>query len=177
MNMGNANNMGIELDALKYFNKFGIKANYTFTHSRITTDKRMMDGNEVKMVKQTRPLYGQASHVANLSLLFKDQRNGWDAQLTGSFIGPRLADVSNWYDNDIWENSYFRMELSAEKSFKFGLSIFLKATNLLNLPMIRYYHKGPHTDSLTDVERIGGNVVERKERYGQTLLLGVRFKL
>lgn len=43
--------------------------------------------------------------------------------------------------------------------------------------MIRYYQKGPHTDSLTDVERIGGNVVERKERYGQTILLGVRFKL
>ncbi len=177
MNMGNADNMGLECDVLKYFNKFGIKANYTFTHSRITTDKRTMVGNEIKTVRQTRPLYGQAAHVANLSLLFKDTRNGWDAQLTGSYISRRLADVSNWYENDIWENDYFRMELSAEKSFSFGLSVFLKATNLLNLPMIRYYHKGPHTDSLTDVERSGGNVIERKERYGQTLLLGVRFKL
>lgn len=177
MNMGNANNMGVELDVLKYFNKFGIKANYTFTHSRITTDKRTMEGNEIKIVKQSRPLYGQAAHVANLSLLFKDTRNGWEAQITGSFISRRLADVSNWYDNDIWENDYFRTELSAEKSFSCGVSISLKATNLLNLPMIRYYHKGPHTDSLTDVERIGGNVLERKERYGQTILLGVRFKL
>lgn len=177
MNMGNADNMGFELDVLKYFNKFGIKANYTFTHSRITTDKRTMDGNEIKTVRQSRPLYGQAAHVANLSLLFKDTRNGWDAQITGSFISRRLADVSNWYDNDIWENDYFRMELSAEKSFHCGASVFLKATNLLNLPMIRYYHKGPHTDSLTDVERTGGNVTERKERYGQTVLLGVRFKM
>lgn len=177
MNMGNADNMGAEIDILKYFNKFGIKANYTFTHSRITTDKRTMDGNAIITIRQSRPLFGQAAHVANLSLLFKDTRNGWDAQLTGSFISRRLADVSDWYDNDIWENDYFRMELSAEKSFRCGLSIFLKATNLLNLPMIRYYHKGPHTDSLTDVERIGGNVVERKEHYGQTILLGVRFKL
>ena len=177
MNMGNANNMGVELDVLKYFNKFGIKANYTFTHSRITTDKRTMVGNEIKTVKQTRPLYGQAAHVANLSLLFKDTRDGWDAQLTGTFISRRLAHVSNWYDNDIWENDYFRMELSAEKSFHCGLSVFLKATNLLNLPMIRYYHKGPHTDSLTDVERTGGNVIERKEYYGQTILLGMRFKM
>lgn len=69
------------------------------------------------------------------------------------------------------------MEVSAEKSFISGVSIFLKATNLLNLPMIRYYHKGPHTDSLTDVERIGGNVIERMEHYGQTILLGLRFKL
>lgn len=177
MNMGNADNMGAEIDILKYFSKFGIKANYTFTYSRITTDKRTMHGNDIITVRQTRPLFGQAAHVANLSLLFKDSRHGWDAQLTGSYISPRLADVSNWYDNDIWENDYFRMELSAEKSFRCGLSIFLKATNLLDLPMIRYYHKGPHTDSLTDVKRIRGNVMERKERYGQTVLLGVRFKL
>lgn len=177
MNMGNANNMGAELDILKYFNKFGIKANYTFTHSRITTDKRTMQGNDIITVRQSRPLFGQAAHVANLSLLFKDSRNGLDAQLTGSFISRRLADVSNWYDNDIWENDYFRMEISAEKSFRCGVAIFLKATNLLNLPMIRYYHKGPHTDSLADVDRVGGNVVERKERYGQTTLIGLRFKL
>ncbi len=177
VNMGNANNMGAEIDILKYFNKFGVKANYTFTRSRITTDKRTMQGNEIISVRQSRPLFGQAAHVANLSLLFKDTRDGWDAQVTGSYISRRLADVSNWYDNDIWENDYFRMEISAEKSFRCGVSAFLKASNLLNLPMIRYYHKGPHTDSVADVERAGGNVVERKERYGQTVLLGIRFKL
>lgn len=177
MNMGDADNMGIEIDVLKYFNKFGIKANYTFTYSRITTDKRVMDGNEILTVRQTRPLFGQAANVANLSLLYKDSRLGMEAQLTGSFIGKRLSDVSNWYDNDIWENDYFRMEFSAEKSFDNGLAVFLKATNLLNLPMMRYYHKGPHTDNLTGVERTGGNVVERKERYGQTMMVGVRYKL
>lgn len=177
MNMGNADNMGVELDVLKYFHKFGVKANYTFTHSSITTDKRTMVGNEIKTVSQTRPLYGQAAHVANLSLLYKDTQNGLEAQITGSYISRRLVDISNWYDNDIWENDYFRMELSAEKSFRCGVSVFLKASNLLNLPMIRYYHQGPHTDDLTDVERVGGNVVERKEYYGQTILLGVRFKM
>lgn len=177
MNMGNADNMGIELDLLKYFSKFGIKANYTFTHSAITTDKITMDGNEIKTVRQTRPMFGQAPHVANLSLLFKDTQRGMNAQLTGSYIGKRLADVSNWYENDIWENDYFRMELSAEKTFPCGLSVFLKATNLLNLPMVRYYHKGPHTDRLADVQRYHGNVLERKEYYGQTILIGARFKL
>ena len=177
VNLGNANNMGVELDVLKYFNRFGVKANYTFTSSRITTDKRTMNGNEIINVRQSRPLCGQAAHVVNLSLLYKDTRNGWDAQVTGCYISPRLADVSNWFDNDIWENDYFRMELSAEKTFRCGLSICLKATNLLDLPMIRYYKKGPHTNGLTDVERSGGNVIERKDRYGQTILAGVRFKL
>lgn len=177
MNLGDADNMGVEIDVLKYFNMFGVKFNYTFTHSRITTDKRIMTGNDITVVRQTRPLFGQAAHVANLSLLFKDTAGGWDAQLTGSFISKRLADVSDWYDNDIWENDYFRMELSAEKAFECGLSVFIKATNLLNLPMIRYYHKGPHTDGITGIERTCGNVVERRERYGQTVLLGLRYRL
>ncbi len=71
MNFGNATNLGVEVDVMKYFNWFGIKANYTYTHSSITTEKRIMDGNDVKACTQTRPLFGQAAHVANLSLLFK----------------------------------------------------------------------------------------------------------
>ncbi|MGM9851184.1 MAG: TonB-dependent receptor domain-containing protein [Muribaculaceae bacterium] len=178
LNLGNATNMGLEIDVLKYFNRFGIKANYTYTHSAITTDKRTMQGNEIVVVKQTRPLAGQAAHVANLSLLYKDTRNQWEAQLTTSYIGKRLCEISNWLDNDIWENDYVRLELSAEKTWSCGLSVFLKATNLLNLPLVRYIHKGEHTDAVVDAERTsGGDLVERKERYGQTIQVGVRFKL
>ena len=74
LNFGNATNLGVEVDIMKYFNWFGIKANYTYTHSFITTDKRIMEGNDVKSVSQTRPLFGQAAHVANLSLLFKSTK-------------------------------------------------------------------------------------------------------
>ena len=128
------------------------------------------------MVRQSRPLAGQAAHVANLSLLYKDTQHGVNAQITGSYIGKRLADVSNWYDNDIWENEYFRLELSAEKSWQCGVEIYLKATNLLNLPLIRYVHKGEHTDGV-DFPRYHGNIREREERYGQTVMIGARYKL
>lgn len=177
LNLGNANNAGIEIDILKYFHSFGIKFNYTYTHSEITTEKRTMEGNDIVTVKQSRPLAGQAAHVANLSLLYKNTKHGVNAQLTGSYIGKRLTDVSNWYLNDIWENEYFRMELSAEKSWHNGLAVYLKATNLLNLPLVRYIMKGPHTDTVADFPRYRGNIYERKERYGQTVLLGVRYKL
>ena len=79
--------------------------------------------------------------------------------------------------NDIWENEYFRMEFSAEKSWHSGLELYLKATNLLNLPLIRYIMKGPHTEAVSDFPRYRGNIYERKERYGQTLMIGVRYKL
>ena len=177
MNFGDAKNLGVEVDIMKYFNWFGIKANYTYTHSKVTTDKRIMEGSEVKTMKQTRPLFGQAAHVANLSLLFKDTNHGWEGQLAGSYTGKRLSDISNWYDDDIWEAGYFQLDASVEKSFDCGVSIFAKASNLLDVPLLRYIQKGPRTENITEYERHNGNVVERKEWHGQAILLGVRYKL
>lgn len=176
MNTPSADNGGMEVDLTKYFHCFGIKANYTYTLSRTTTDKRTMEGDAVRTVRQTRPLFGQAAHVANLSLLYRDTPHGLNLQWTTSYIGRRLADVSLWLDNDIWENDYWRMELSGEKAWRCGVAVFLKATNLLNRPMVRYIHQGPHTEGV-DAPRYRGNVLERKERYGQTVLIGIRYKL
>ena len=61
MNFGDAVNMGVEVDVMKYFNWFGFKANYTYTHSRMTTAKYQMEGSEIVSRLQTRPLFGQAA--------------------------------------------------------------------------------------------------------------------
>ena len=103
MNFGDATNLGVEVDIMKYFSWFGIKANYTYTHSAITTTKNTMEDSQVKTVSQTRPLYGQAAHVANLSFLFKFAKAGVEAQISGSYTGKRLSDVSLWFKDDIWE--------------------------------------------------------------------------
>lgn len=176
MNFGNASNLGAEIDVMKYFKWFGIKANYTYTHSRITTDKRLMNGSEVTSRRQSRPLFGQAAHVANLSLLFKDTKHGWEGQLAGSYTGKRLSDISNWYDDDIWEDGYFQLDASVEKSWKNGISVFAKASNLLDIPLLRFIQSGPHTESV-DSDRHNGNVIERKEWHGQSFMLGIRYKL
>ena len=176
MNFGDASNLGVEVDIMKYFNWFGIKANYTYTHSKVTTDKRVMEGSEVTTREQSRPLFGQAAHVANLSLLFKDPKHGWEGQLAGSYTGKRLSDISNWYDDDIWEAGYFQLDASVEKSFDCGVSIFAKASNLLDVPLLRYIQNGPRTANI-DYERHDGNVIERKEWHGQSIMIGVRYKL
>ena len=177
MNFGDASNFGVEVDVMKYFNWFGVKANYTYTHSKITTDKRMMQGSDVVVVQQTRPLYGQAAHVANLSLLLKNSKYGWEGQIAGSYTGKRLSEVSNYFDDDIWEDGYMQLDASVEKSFKNGISIYAKASNLLDTPLLRFTHKGPHTDGITGFERKNGNLIERKEWHGQSFMLGVRYKL
>ncbi len=68
-NYGTAHNWGVEVDFTKYFRWFGIKGNYTFTNSKITTDK-IIHARQIpsdphsqlidKTVKETRPLQGQA---------------------------------------------------------------------------------------------------------------------
>ena len=176
MNFGDATNAGVEVDIMKYFNWFGIKANYTYTHSSITTNKRVREGTEVKTVDQTRPLYGQAAHVANLSLLFNFPKYGIEAQLSGSYTGKRLSEISNWFNNDIWEAGYVELDASIEKSFKSGLSIFAKASNLLDSPIVRFINPNSLTASLKGYPTWRGAVIERKEWHAQTVTVGLRFR-
>ena len=39
-NLGNAKNMGFEIDLIKYIRHFGVKANYTYTHPNLHTSQR-----------------------------------------------------------------------------------------------------------------------------------------
>jgi len=185
MNYGDASNYGVEVDLMKYFSWFGIKANYTFTNSDITTTKMKVIPNpdpnaETKIitqyVSQTRPLYGQAAHVVNFSVLFKDKRNGWDGQLAFAYTGDRLCIVSRYLDQDSWQAGYGSMDASIEKKFKSGIAVFAKASNLLNSPMIQYIKRNEENALFTNIERYHEGIVERKEFYGQNILIGFRFK-
>jgi outer membrane receptor protein involved in Fe transport len=81
-NVGTATNYGFEIALTKYFGKFGLSGNYTYTHSAITTLKEYwyLDSNQNAThtaVNQTRPLQGQSPHIANLSALYKNKNWVW----------------------------------------------------------------------------------------------------
>lgn len=176
-NLGNARNMGLELDVIKYIRHFGVKANYTYTHSSITTKKELYTAkNVITLVDQTRPLVNQAAHTANLSLLYKDTQHGWNAQLAGSYIGPKLVVVSPFKDADEWERGVFSLDLSGEKKFRNGLSIFLKANNLLNNERQRYL-KTVNSFNLNLPGQEDGKTITSTYKYGRTFLIGVRYTL
>jgi TonB-dependent receptor len=187
VNFGDAANYGLEIDAVKYFHSFGVKGNYTFTHSAITTSKLFNYDNPdplssektlVGNVDQTRPLNGQARHVANLSLLYKNAENGWDGQLAFSYTGDRIYAVSRYLDNDIWQSGYFQLDASLEKKIKIGFSVFAKADNLLNTPMIHYLKKNnPSNSRIEGYENHNGGTLVRRDYYGQNIQIGIRFKL
>jgi outer membrane receptor protein involved in Fe transport len=185
MNYGNANNYGVEFDIIKYFNWFGVKANYTYTNSHITTIKMRVIPNPdpnaetniiTEYVNQTRPLYGQAAHVVNISLLFKDTKRKWDGQLALAYTSDRLYIVSRYLNEDSWQAGYVTLDASVEKRFKSGLSLFAKASNLLNSPMIQYIMQNENNALYSNVERYNGGIVERKEYYGLNISIGIKYK-
>ena len=178
-NLGNAKNMGFEIDVIKYIRHFGIKANYTYTYSRITTSKREYQEGSAEYktgVTQTRPLVNQAPHTANLSLLYKDTEHGWNGQLAASFTGTKLALVSPFKDADQWDKAMFGLDLSAEKQFKNGFSIFFKANNLLDAKRERYL-KTVNPANLEYEGQQSDKTIVGTYKYGRTFLLGVRYKL
>jgi len=185
MNFGNASNYGVEVDVMKYFSWFGIKANYTYTNSNITTSKMHVIANPdpnaetnilTEYVNQTRPLFGQAAHVVNFSMLFKDKHDGWNGQLAFAYTGHRLCIVSRYLNEDTWQAGYTSLDASIEKRFKSGLTLFAKASNLLDSPMIQYIKQNDTNELYVNVERYHKGVVTRKEFYGQNILIGIRFK-
>ena len=178
-NLGNAKNMGFEIDLIKYIRHFGVKANYTYTHSEITTSKREYKEGSAEYktgVTQTRPLVNQAPHTANISLLYKDTEHGWNAQLASSFTGTKLALVSPFKDADQWDKAMFGLDLSAEKQFKNGISIFFKANNLLDAKRERYL-KTINKSNLEYEGQKSDKTIVGTYQYGRTFLLGVRYKL
>jgi len=181
-NYGTAKNLGMEVDFIKYFNFIGIKANYTFTNSAITTVKRFYihksNGWQLTDTTQTRPLYGQSAHVANISLLFKDTHNGWDGQLAANYTSDRIYLVSRYFNDDQWQRGFIQMDASIEKKFKNGMSIYLKAKNLLNSPMEVYIKKiNPANNELIKQDLSGKTTTIRQDQYMQSFLFGFRYKI
>ena len=178
-NYGTAKNLGVEVDFIKYFRFLGIKANYTYTHSQITTSKSFMvhkaNGWETDYALQTRPLFGQSAHVGNLSLLFKDTRSGWDAQLSGTYTGDRIYLVSRSLNDDEWQKGFIQMDASIQKKFKNRLTLYLKAKNLLNTPMELYLKKTNPINEAIDQNKSDNKTITRRDYYGQTYLIGVRY--
>ncbi|NLO72269.1 MAG: TonB-dependent receptor [Porphyromonadaceae bacterium] len=184
-NFGTAHNYGLEIDITKYFRWFGVKTNYTFTKSQITTNKATYIDNpnypaepdRIKQiaVDQTRPLNNQAAHVANLSLLVKT--DGWDGQIAFAYTGDRLQTISRFYENDIWQAGFLQTDISVEKGFENGITIFGKASNLLNTPMILYIPKyNESNENVIGYQSYKGGTMIRKDFYGQTFQVGVKYR-
>ena len=179
-NYPDATNFGVEVDYTKYFSRFGIRMNYTFTNSEIMTSKVMINEDRTNsVVNQTRPLQGQSDHIANLSFLYKNQNAMLDIQLVGNYAGERIAVVSPFLGADQYMKPMTQLDFSIDKGFKNGMVLFAKVNNILDTPY-QLYIKKPLTIPTdpypyqTDPFNIA-NV--RRDLFGQSFRLGVRYTL
>ena len=183
-NFGNATNYGAELDLTKYWRWLGIKLNYTYTNSSITTTKEhefpVTGGTQTEYPEEKRPLQGQSKHIANFSLLFKDDNKlGLNAQLAFGYTSKRINTVSQFYGYDIWQKDFEQLDFSVEKKLAHHWYVYAKVNNILNTPyeleVPRAYEIGT-TNSYAPYQTPGKNIFMRKDTYGANYLLGVKFK-
>ena len=189
-NFGTARNMGFEADVTHYFNKIGIKANYTYTYSRITTSKIIRTRVDVsdpsseltlKSVDQTRSLQGQARHIGNFSLLYKEPKKGWESQLSMVYTGERLEAISPFLDNDMYARPVVILDFALEKRISNSLDVFIKASNLLNASYQVYIKKPVYQEEGKVVtypyqDDPQHKTLVRKDQYYQSFRAGLRFQ-
>lgn len=185
-NSGTATNWGIEMDFSKFFNKFGIRGNYTYTNSSLTTQKaeRVRENPDdpssqliINEVTQTRPLQGQADHIANLSLLYKNLESKTDIQLSAVFTGERIEIVSPWLDLDIWSRPFTQLDFSFEQGIGEGWTLFFKANNILNDPYELFVKSPRKTEQLDfPLQDVDGQTIVQRDFYWQSFRIGARYK-
>lgn len=160
-NLGTATNYGLELiGGLQILRSLSILANYTYTHSSITSDKiRFNKGAGItETLQETRSLQGQSAHVANLGLLFKDTAIGTTAQVNCAFTGSRVARVSPLYGLDHHQTDFLVIDFSAEQEVWEHISLFLHLTNILDSPY---------------EVRLANDMLIEKELFGQRMAAGL----
>ena len=151
-----AQNYGAEFAFTKYWGNFGVTGNYTYTHSAVTSLKQSYIGP----VNETRPLQGQTDHIVNVSLLYKNVKKGFFAQLAYEYQGKTLAQVSFYYQSDYYQQPMNTLAFSLEKDIHKHFTLFGKFNNLLNTATKEYVQK---------------TLLVSKDVYNATYSIGVRY--
>lgn len=187
-NFGNATNYGFEAVFTKYFGVFGISANYTYTQSKITTNKLYSFRDAAGIITsrldaETRPLQGQSNHIGNLSFIYKNPKLGLDIQTAFVYTGARISLVSPYYGLDYWQAPVTQLDFSFEKTFAKKFSFYGKINNLTNSPLQLELHQsynnyltysGARTLALQSDP--GNKIIVQKDYFKTSLLFGFRYK-
>ncbi len=187
-NVGTATNFGGELVYTHYWHKLGVSANYTYTHSNIPTTYKYYytgpNGATSTLITKDRPLQGQAAHIGNVSLLFKDPKTGIDLQLATIYTGKHIVYLSQYgtpdASMDYWQRGTAVLDFSGEKTIGRHFAVYVKLNNLLNTADIIEMYFPPTQNIRTqfpDAAHRSDRTLVEKKQFGQTYLAGIRYHL
>ncbi len=165
-NFGTAKVAGGEVVYSKFFGNIGLTGNYTYTYSTINTPKVYTStdpGGVTTSVPrlQSRPLQGQTGHVANLSLLYKNDKQKAFLQLAYSYSSKTLSFVYPNYGYDYYLQPQSFLSFSGEKQVQKHFVITAKVNNLLNTP---------------STIKIAG-LIQSRDLYNLSFNIGFRYSL
>ena len=193
-NIGTAINYGGEIVFTKYFHKFGISANYTYTHSNVSASEKFYYRDAItgsvttSYISVNRPLQGQAAHIGNISLLYKDAKTGTEFQLAGIYTGKHIVYASPYYGKetaaaqgsglDYWQRGNIVVDLSGEQKLNKHFALYCKIANLLNTADItEMLHNSSSLTSFPPFQDRSDRILVDKKYYGQSYLAGLRYHL
>ncbi|MDE3212959.1 MAG: TonB-dependent receptor, partial [Bacteroidota bacterium] len=185
VNFGNATNYGAELVFTKHFRNFGIRGNYSYTKSSITTSKLVYtkdsNGNYVIYNStQTRPLQGQSDHIANLSLLYRNIKRGVEAEVSWVYTGQRIEIVSPFKNLDYWQKATSQVDFSLNVKASKRVTLFAKVSNLTNNPLVLELHTNANGYYFNNPNYPGQNnknyIETRHDNFNQSFIIGFRLR-
>lgn len=192
-NIADATNYGFEAVLTKHFGAFGISANYTYTQSKVTNDSLLQTYRDAgvpktKYVSETRPLQGQANHIANLSLIYKNPKIGLDMQLAYVYTGEKIYLLSPYAGLHYWQQPQNQIDFSFEKRIVPKFTFYGKINNILNTPIIGAIHQSYNNYLKPASGEPGGarlslqsepdkTIIVQRDTYKNTFLFGFRYKL
>ena len=98
--------------------------------------------------------------IANISLLYKDVKNGFFAQFAYQYQGKTLTQISFYYQSDYYQSPTNTLSLSLEKDIHKHFTLFGKFNNLLNTPVTQY---------------VQNSLQVSKDIYNATYTIGLRY--
>ncbi len=129
-------------------------------------------------------MQGQAAHIGNLSLLYKDPTIGLELQLATIYTCRHITCLSQYGapngDLDYWQRGEVIEDFSGEKSIGRHFSIYVKLNNLLNTADIIEMLYSPSTyqkEVWPDASKRGEMTLVEKKQFGQTYQVGLRYHL
>ena len=154
---------GLEASFTKFLGHWGVMGNYTYAHSAVSSYKVVNNAATglPEFPLQERPLQGQADHIANVSLLFRDLPTGFYLQTSYQYTGRTLQLVQASFD--YYQLPQSSLAVSVEKRIERHFTAFAKLNNLLNTPSVLKINNSA--------------LVTQRDSYQATYLLGLRYAL
>ena len=148
MNSPEAKVAGAELAFTKYLGNFGLSGNYAYNYTDVAGIK--VDRNDpTARVTEHRMLTGASVHDLNLSLLYRNVKAKFNAQVAYQYMGKTLVGIYPDNGANYIQQPLSSLAFSADKAVSSHFTLFTKLNNLTNTHTTVVLHNFQNGNEIT----------------------------